>query len=164
MRPRRRDDLGVGDRIVRRIADHAADSRALSRRDRGEQSHRRKETNDESHRLKLSLGPPPGHANLSRQFAAPYACSRFVSGPAVAAQSAVSSNPTSPDPSRPMSIREDLELLDQAQHDLELMADEFEDSSDGGIDRRDFVFWSLVTAAASTFGFGARALAQGATT
>ena len=60
-----------------------------------------------------------------------------------------------------MSIREDLELLDQTQQDLELIADEFEDS---GIDRRDFVFWSLVTAAASTFGFGARALAQGATT
>jgi hypothetical protein len=59
-----------------------------------------------------------------------------------------------------MSIREDLELLDQTQQDLELIADEFEDS---GIDRRDFVFWSLVTAAASTFGFGARALAQGAT-
>ena len=61
-----------------------------------------------------------------------------------------------------MSIREDLELLDQTQQDLELIADEFEDGS--GIDRRDFVFWSLVTAAASTFGFGARALAQGGTT
>jgi len=60
-----------------------------------------------------------------------------------------------------MSIREDLELLDQTQQDLELIADEFEES---GIDRRDFVFWSLVTAAAGTFGFGARAIAQGATT
>jgi Amidase len=57
-----------------------------------------------------------------------------------------------------MSIHEDLELLDQTQHDLELLGEELEETH--GIDRRDFVFWSLVTAAASTFGFGARALAQ----
>ncbi len=61
-----------------------------------------------------------------------------------------------------MSIREDLELLDQTQHELEFLGDELEETH--GIDRRDFVFWSLVTAAASTFGFGASALAQAPTT
>lgn len=60
-----------------------------------------------------------------------------------------------------MSIREDLDLLDQTQFDLESIADGVEDAS--GIDRRDFVFWSLVTAAASTFGFGAKVLAQAPT-
>ena len=53
-----------------------------------------------------------------------------------------------------MSIREDLELLDQTQHELEFLGEELEETH--GIDRRDFVFWSLVTAAASTFGFGAQ--------
>ena len=57
-----------------------------------------------------------------------------------------------------MSIREDLELLDQTQHELDFLGEELEETH--GIDRRDFVFWSLVTAAASTFGFGASALAQ----
>ncbi len=57
-----------------------------------------------------------------------------------------------------MSIREDLEYLDQTQHELELLGEELEETQ--GIDRRDFVFWSLATAAATTFGFGARALAQ----
>ncbi len=57
-----------------------------------------------------------------------------------------------------MSIREDLELLDQTQHELEFLGEELEETH--GIDRRDFVFWSLVTAAASTFGFGASALGQ----
>ncbi len=61
-----------------------------------------------------------------------------------------------------MSIREDLELLDQTQHELEFLGEELEETH--GIDRRDFVFWSLVTAAASTFGFGAGALAQAPTT
>ncbi|MDB4876643.1 MAG: Amidase [Gemmatimonadetes bacterium] len=56
-----------------------------------------------------------------------------------------------------MSVRQELELLDQAQSDAELIADE-EGLSEIG--RREFVFLSLVTAAASTFGFGARALAQ----
>lgn len=60
-----------------------------------------------------------------------------------------------------MSIREDLELLDQTETELDQIADAVEASS--GIDRRDFVFWSLVTAAASTFGFGSRALAQAPT-
>ena len=61
-----------------------------------------------------------------------------------------------------MSIREDLELLDQTQHELDFLGEELEETH--GIDRRDFVFWSLVTAAASTFGFGASALAQAPTT
>src|SRR2546423_6153328 len=57
-----------------------------------------------------------------------------------------------------MSTREELELLDQVQVDAELIAEEAEAFT--GIDRREFMFMSLVTAAASTFGFGARALAQ----
>ena len=57
-----------------------------------------------------------------------------------------------------MSIREDLELLDQTETDLDQIADAVEYST--GIDRRDFMFWSLATAAATTFGFGSRALAQ----
>ena len=40
-----------------------------------------------------------------------------------------------------MSIREDLELLDQTQHELEFLGEELEETH--GIDRRDFVFWSL---------------------
>ena len=56
-----------------------------------------------------------------------------------------------------MSTREELELLDQVQVDAELIAEEAEAFT--GIDRREFMFMSLVTAAASTFGFGARALA-----
>lgn len=58
-----------------------------------------------------------------------------------------------------MSVREELEMLDQAQIDAEQMADEVEEVT--GIGRREFVFMSLVGAAASTFGFGGRALAQG---
>src|SRR5438045_6815798 len=60
-----------------------------------------------------------------------------------------------------MSLREDLELIDQTEPELDQIADAVEEST--GIDRREFVFWSLVTAAASTFGFGARALAQAPT-
>jgi len=61
-----------------------------------------------------------------------------------------------------MSINEDLELLDQFETDLRDVAGEIEETS--GIDRRDFMFYSLVTAAATTFGFGSRALlAQGPT-
>ncbi len=59
-----------------------------------------------------------------------------------------------------MSIHEDLELLDQIETDLRDVAGEIEESS--GIDRRDFMFYSLVTAAATPFGFGSRnLLAQG---
>jgi len=59
-----------------------------------------------------------------------------------------------------MRNREELELLDQVQADVEATADELEGLTGGGLDRREFVFLSLATAAASTFGFGARALAQ----
>jgi len=55
---------------------------------------------------------------------------------------------------------EELDLLDQVQAEAEAAADELVEASNGAFDRRQFVFMSLVTAAASTFGFGARALAQ----
>jgi hypothetical protein len=55
---------------------------------------------------------------------------------------------------------EELDLLDQVQADVEAAADELEETSGGELDRRQFVFLSLVSAAASTFGFGARAIAQ----
>src|SRR5688572_9250083 len=54
-----------------------------------------------------------------------------------------------------MSYNDELDLLDQYQTELEDEAAEVV-----GLDRREFMFLSLVTAAASTFGFGARALAQ----
>ena len=54
-----------------------------------------------------------------------------------------------------MSYADELDLLDEYQNDLEST------DAPAGVDRREFVFLSLVTAAASTFGFGARALAQG---
>jgi len=59
-----------------------------------------------------------------------------------------------------MSTRAERELLDQVQDEAELVAGDAEALS--GVDRREFVFLTLVTAAASTFGFGARALAQSA--
>ena len=58
-----------------------------------------------------------------------------------------------------MQNRLELECLDNVQDEAELLADEAEEVM--GMDRREFVFLSLMTAAASTFGFGARALAQG---
>src|SRR4030095_14248189 len=58
-----------------------------------------------------------------------------------------------------MSTNAELEFLDNIQDEAELLADEAEAMT--GMYRREFVFLSLVTAAASTFGFGARALAQG---
>ena len=57
-----------------------------------------------------------------------------------------------------MTIREDLEYLDQLQTDAEALGEEAEAST--GVPRREFVFLSLVSAAATTFGFGARAVAQ----
>ncbi len=57
-------------------------------------------------------------------------------------------------------MHDELDLLDQAQTDAERTADEMVFES--GIDRRQFVFFSLVSAAATTFGFGAKAIAQGA--
>ncbi|MEO5816305.1 MAG: amidase [Gemmatimonadaceae bacterium] len=44
------------------------------------------------------------------------------------------------------------DLLDAAQPELELLAEEAESLTKGGVDRREFVFMSLVAAAASTFG------------
>jgi Asp-tRNA(Asn)/Glu-tRNA(Gln) amidotransferase A subunit family amidase len=58
-----------------------------------------------------------------------------------------------------MTIRRELEFLDYVQDEAELFADEAEATT--GIARREFVFLSLVSAAATTFGFGPRALAQG---
>ena len=57
-----------------------------------------------------------------------------------------------------MDMRDELELLNQLQIETEEIADQVEEVA--GIGRRDFVFLTLVSAAASTFGFGARALAQ----
>lgn len=57
--------------------------------------------------------------------------------------------------------REELEYLAALQSDAELIGEEYEDTTDGEIDRREFVFFSLVAAAASTLGLGARAMAQG---
>ena len=59
-----------------------------------------------------------------------------------------------------MQMHDELDLLLQAEADAERAADETTFASD--LDRRQFVFLSLVTAAATTFGFGAKALAQGA--
>ena len=53
---------------------------------------------------------------------------------------------------------DELDLLEQVQIEAEVIAEEAEGFT--GIDRREFVFLSLATAAASTFGFGARAMAQ----
>jgi hypothetical protein len=61
-----------------------------------------------------------------------------------------------------MSVRENLEWLEQTETDLGDVADAVQAST--GIERRDFLFWSLVTAAAGTFGFGSRVLAQVPTT
>ena len=59
-----------------------------------------------------------------------------------------------------MHMKSELEYLDYIQDEAELAADEAEAVL--GLDRREFVFLSLVTAAASTFGFGPRAMAQAA--
>src|ERR1043165_6841764 len=58
-----------------------------------------------------------------------------------------------------MPMLDELDLLDNAQYEAEQIAADMEFASD--LDRRKFVFLSLVTAAATTFGFGAKALAQG---
>ena len=44
------------------------------------------------------------------------------------------------------------DLLDASQFELEQLAEEKEALTDGGVDRREFLFMSLVAAAASTFG------------
>src|SRR4051812_14769748 len=58
-----------------------------------------------------------------------------------------------------MSRFDELDLLDQAQSDAEQVAEEMGFTND--VDRRKFVFMSLATAAATTFGFGSKAIAQG---
>lgn len=58
-----------------------------------------------------------------------------------------------------MHVNDELDLLEQAEADTQRSADEMAFASE--LDRRQFVFLSLVTAAATTFGFGAKALAQG---
>jgi hypothetical protein len=58
-----------------------------------------------------------------------------------------------------MRNHDEWDWLDQAQAEAEQAADEAEV---GGLDRRRFVFMSVVAAAATTFGVGARAMAQGA--
>ncbi len=59
-----------------------------------------------------------------------------------------------------MSMHDELDLLDEAQKEAEQQAETMVFDSD--LDRRKFVFLSLTTAAATTFGFGAKVLAQGA--
>lgn len=52
----------------------------------------------------------------------------------------------------------ELDLLDEAEREAQQVADTMHFASD--VDRRKFVFLSLATAAATTFGFGAKALSQ----
>jgi Asp-tRNA(Asn)/Glu-tRNA(Gln) amidotransferase A subunit family amidase len=59
-----------------------------------------------------------------------------------------------------MSFDSELEYLDQVQTEAELAGEAAEELT--GVPRREFVFYSLVAAAATTFGVGAKALAQGA--
>lgn len=54
----------------------------------------------------------------------------------------------------------ELDLLDEAEREARQVADTMHFDTD--VDRRKFVFLSLATAAATTFGFGAKALSQGA--
>ena len=56
-------------------------------------------------------------------------------------------------------MHDELDLLAEAEADTERAAGEMDFASE--LDRRQFVFLSLVTAAATTFGFGAKALGQG---
>ena len=56
-----------------------------------------------------------------------------------------------------MSFNDELDVLDQAQTEAGIEADRLELE---GVDRRRFLFTSLVATAATTFGFGATALAQ----
>ena len=58
-----------------------------------------------------------------------------------------------------MSYHDELDLLDEVQADTETTAETMEWSTD--VDRRRFVFLSLVSAAAGAFGLGARVFAQG---
>src|SRR5205085_1788656 len=57
-----------------------------------------------------------------------------------------------------MHFHDELDLLDEEQTAIEAVADE---AGLSGLDRRQFVFLSLASAAATTFGFSAKVLAQG---
>lgn len=59
-----------------------------------------------------------------------------------------------------MTMHDELDLLEQAEKEVEILADQMGFASD--VDRRNFIFTSLAAAAATTFGFGSKALAQGA--
>src|SRR5688500_10874543 len=59
-----------------------------------------------------------------------------------------------------MTMHDDVDLLARAQAEVQRLADQLELTGD--VDRRNFVFTSRAAAAATTFGFGAKALAQGA--
>jgi hypothetical protein len=59
-----------------------------------------------------------------------------------------------------MNWNDEFDTLGQVQREAEQAGDEVVEGS--GLDRRHFVFMSVVAAAATTFGFGAKALAQGA--
>jgi len=56
-----------------------------------------------------------------------------------------------------MNFHDELDLLDVAQNEAAVEADRMELE---GVDRRSFLFTSLIATAATTFGFGATALAQ----
>src|SRR5215204_2691823 len=56
------------------------------------------------------------------------------------------------------SFHDEWDLLDEAEHEAHQLAGEMPFESD--VDRRRFVFLSLAAAAATTFGYGAKALAQ----
>src|SRR5688500_6048647 len=57
-----------------------------------------------------------------------------------------------------MTMHDELDLLDQAQDEAERQADQMGFTSE--VDRRNLVFIYLAAAAATTFGLGAKALAQ----
>lgn len=57
-----------------------------------------------------------------------------------------------------MSLHDEFDLLDEAEGEVQQLAETMHFESD--VDRRQFVFASLAAAAATTFGFGAKALAQ----
>jgi Asp-tRNA(Asn)/Glu-tRNA(Gln) amidotransferase A subunit family amidase len=59
-----------------------------------------------------------------------------------------------------MTWYNELDLLEEAEREAHQVAETMSFATD--VDRRKFVFLSLATAAATTFGFGARALSQGA--
>jgi Asp-tRNA(Asn)/Glu-tRNA(Gln) amidotransferase A subunit family amidase len=59
-----------------------------------------------------------------------------------------------------MPLHDELDLLEQAEHDANAVANDLGFASE--VDRRQFMFLSLTAAAATTFGFGAKALAQDA--